>query len=176
MSVGIVCLGWQWVPYRYSRTRPDGGPVAPFPGWLGEWSRQAVADAAALDPALPATVEPDVALVNWYEETARMGLHADREERSEAPVVSFSLGDRAVFRFGNVDGKVRPWADVPLESGDVFVFGGPARRAYHGVTKVLPGSAPPDSPVRSGRLNVTVRQSGLTDGDNGPSARAEGLG
>ncbi|MDT0268374.1 alpha-ketoglutarate-dependent dioxygenase AlkB [Streptomyces sp. DSM 44915] len=163
MSVRQLSLGWHWYPYGYARTAVDGdgAPVKPFPGWLGEWARAAVA-AALPGPPLPA--EPyDVALVNHYAAGARMGMHRDSDERSPAPVVSFSLGDACVFRFGNVGGRGRPWTDVTLGSGDAFVFGGPARLAYHGVPRTVPGSGPPELGL-TGRLNVTVRVSGLADG------------
>jgi len=162
MSVQTVCLGWHWIPYRYSRTAEDvdGAPVKPFPGWLAELGRQAVADAG---PSVAAAdgYRPDVALVNYYDEKAKMGMHADREERSPAPVVSLSLGATCIFRFGNTRSRNRPWTDVELEPGDLFVFGGPARLAYHGVPKTLPGTGRPHIGLDSGRLNITLRESGL---------------
>lgn len=172
MSVEIVCLGWHWYPYRYSRTVDDGDgrPVGPFPDWLGDMSRQAVAAASALDGSVVDGVadssggyRPDAALVNWYRPGARMGMHADREERSLAPVVSLSIGDTCVFRFGNPDGRGRPWTDVLLESGDLFVFGGPSRLAYHGVPRVIPSTAASSLGLTGGRFNVTVRETGLVD-------------
>jgi alkylated DNA repair protein (DNA oxidative demethylase) len=81
-----------------------------------------------------------------------VGALIPRPRAKVAPVVSLSLGDSCVFRFGNAANRGRPWTDVPLESGDLFVFGGPSRLAYHGVPKTLPG----------GRLNITLRESGLT--------------
>jgi alkylated DNA repair protein (DNA oxidative demethylase) len=176
MSVQITCLGWHWYPYRYSRTVDDGdgGPVPPFPEWLGELSRRAVRDARSVDgriagdgpdgpdgPGAPAQKRPDVALVNWYGPGARMGMHADRDERSLSPVVSISLGQTCTFRFGSPAGRGRPWTDVALESGDVFVFGGPSRLAYHGVPGLVPGTGDPDLDLNEGRFNITVRQSGL---------------
>ena len=192
MSVQITCLGWHWYPYRYSRTVDDGDgrPVPGFPGWLGDLGRRAVADAAAVDAGVvgtgvvgtaavgsataPATgYRPDVALVNWYGRGARMGMHVDREEPSPAPVVSLSLGDACIFRFGNAAGRGRPWSDVELESGDLFVFGGPSRRAFHGVPRVIPGTGDPRTGLDGGRFNVTLRESGLADvgtaGGPGPS-------
>ena len=134
MSVRMVGLGWHWYPYRYSRTRDDGdgGRALAFPPWLGDLARHAVEDAVALDPAVaedPAAFEPDVALVNWYGPGAKMGMHADTDEVVTAPVVSLSVGVTGVFRFGSTAGRGRPWVDLPLESGDVVVFGVPARRA-----------------------------------------------
>jgi DNA oxidative demethylase len=160
MSVQTVCLGWHWVPYRYSRTADDvdGAPVKEFPGWLADLGRRAVADAFN-DPE--AAYTPDVALINYYDEQARMGMHVDKDERSLAPVVSLSLGASCVFRFGNTQTRSRPWTDVELESGDLFVFGGPSRLAFHGVPKTLPGTGDPDIGLGAGRLNITLRESGL---------------
>jgi alkylated DNA repair protein (DNA oxidative demethylase) len=164
MSVRTVCLGWHWLPYRYSRTVEDGdgAPVKPFPDWLAELGRRAVA-AAYDDERAGQAYRPDVALVNFYGPDAKMGLHVDREERSPAPVVSLSIGDTCVFRFGNAEGRNRPWTDLELASGDLFVFGGPSRRCYHGVTRTRPGTGDPEIGPRTGRLNITLRESGLTD-------------
>lgn len=163
MSAQTVCLGWHWMPYRYSRTADDvdGAPVKPFPGWLGELGRRAVADAYG-DQQLAASYSPDVALINFYDDQARMGMHADKDECSAAPVISLSLGSACVFRFGNAQTRGRPWHDVPLESGDLFVFGGDARFAYHGVTGTIPGTEQPEIGLPAGRLNITLRESGLT--------------
>jgi len=162
MSVKTVCLGWHWLPYRYSRTADDvdGAPVKPFPGWLGDLGRAALADAWP-DKAEAAGYRPDVALINFYDDQARMGMHADKDERSLAPVVSLSLGAACVFRFGNTRNRNRPWQDIELRSGDLFVFGGESRLAYHGVTRTLPGTWPPDIGLDAGRLNITLRESGL---------------
>ncbi|NJQ16144.1 alpha-ketoglutarate-dependent dioxygenase AlkB [Streptomyces bohaiensis] len=170
MSVRQVGLGLHWYPYAYARTAVDGdgAPVKPFPEWLGEWARAAVRAATEVAAAAggagfgadPAPGEYDVALVNFYPEGARMGMHRDLEERSPAPVVSFSLGDACVFRFGNTESRGRPWRDTELRSGDAFVFGGPARLAYHAVPRTRPGTAPRALGL-TGRVNVTVRVSGL---------------
>ncbi len=168
MSVQTVCLGWHWVPYRYSRTADDtdGAPVKPFPGWLADLGRRALA-AAHQDAEQAAGYRPDVALINFYDESARMGMHADREERSAAPVVSLSLGASCVFRFGNPASRGRPWHDIELESGDLFVFGDESRLAYHGVLTMIPGTNPQDIGLPTGRLNITLRESGLPDGRAG---------
>lgn len=161
MSVRTVCLGWHWYPYTYSRTVDDGdgSPVTPFPDWLGDLGRRALTDAYG-DPGAAHDYRPDIALINSYDATARMGLHQDRDERSLAPVVSLSLGDACVFRFGNTEHRNRPWTDVELRSGDLFVFGGPSRLAFHGVPKTRPGTGP-DIGLAEGRLNITLRVSGM---------------
>ncbi|MFG3284724.1 alpha-ketoglutarate-dependent dioxygenase AlkB family protein [Streptomyces sp. NPDC048111] len=162
MSVQTVCVGWHWQPYRYTRTAGDvnGLPPAPFPDWLGELGRSAVA-AAYGDAAAAERYRPDTALINFYDGAAKMGLHQDKNEKSGAPVVSLSIGDSCVFRFGNPETRGRPYTDVELVSGDLFVFGGPSRFAYHGVPKVLPGTGEPATGLARGRLNITLRDTGL---------------
>ncbi len=162
MSVEVVCLGWHWQPYRYSRTADDtdGAPVTPFPAWLGDLGRRAVA-AAYDDPVAAAAYDPDIALVNHYPDGARMGMHQDKDERTLDPVVSVSVGDDCTFRFGNAATRGRPHTDVTLCSGDLFVFGGPARLAYHGVPRTFPGTGEPATGLDRGRLNLTLRMSGL---------------
>ncbi len=161
MSVRSVSLGWHWLPYRYSRTADDagGGPVAPFPTVLRELGRAAVTAAYGKDAG--SVYEPDAALVNYYDDAAKMGMHQDREERIDAPVVSLSLGTSCIFRFGNTDNRNRPWQDLELSSGDLFVFGGESRFAYHGVLRTLAGTAPAGIGF-DGRLNITLRQTGLS--------------
>ncbi|MCT7356866.1 alpha-ketoglutarate-dependent dioxygenase AlkB [Streptomyces sp. 15-116A] len=160
MTARQVCLGWHWYPYGYARTvvDGDGAPVKPFPGRLGELGRRAVADTLGAQAAEAAAY--DIALVNFYDGDARMGMHRDSDEKADAPVVSLSLGDTCVFRFGNTETRTRPYTDVELRSGDLFVFGGPSRLAYHGVPKVYPGTAPRELGL-TGRLNITLRVGGL---------------
>ncbi|MFC7815742.1 alpha-ketoglutarate-dependent dioxygenase AlkB family protein [Streptomyces sp. NPDC057367] len=167
MTARQVCLGWHWHPYAYARTvvDGDGAPVKPFPARLGELARRAVTEALDIDAlGADAAADPpyDIALINFYDADARMGMHRDADEKSGAPVVSLSLGDTCVFRFGNPGTRNRPWTDVELRSGDLFVFGGPSRLAYHGVPRVHPGTAPPELGL-TGRLNITLRVSGLQD-------------
>lgn len=157
MTARQVCLGRHWYPYGYARTvvDGDGAPVKPFPAWLGDLGRRAVRD------ALGEETDPyDIALINFYDADARMGMHRDSDEKSDAPVVSLSLGDTCVFRFGNTETRTRPYTDVELRSGDLFVFGGPSRLAHHGVPRVHAGTAPPELGL-TGRLNITLRVSGL---------------
>ncbi|MFE1412198.1 alpha-ketoglutarate-dependent dioxygenase AlkB family protein [Streptomyces sp. NPDC058746] len=163
MTARQVCLGLHWYPYGYARTAVDGdgAPVKPMPHWLAGLGREALAAAYGRAPD-PGEVY-DIALVNFYEGDARMGMHRDAEEKSGAPVVSLSLGDSCVFRFGNTASRGRPYRDVELRSGDLFVFGDSSRLAYHGVPKVLPGTGPQGLGL-TGRLNITLRVGGLGPG------------
>ncbi|MEJ7584018.1 MAG: alpha-ketoglutarate-dependent dioxygenase AlkB [Acidimicrobiales bacterium] len=161
MSVQSVCLGWHWQPYRYSRTADDtdGSPVKPLPPGIVDLGRAAVGAAYGPDGPAPAAYEPDAAIVNLYGPGARLGLHQDGEEPSDAPVVTISLGDMHLppGRRGPARG---PFTDVELRSGDLLVFGGANRRIFHGVPKVLPDTAPDWLGLPPGRLSITVRETG----------------
>ncbi|MEP6464468.1 MAG: alpha-ketoglutarate-dependent dioxygenase AlkB [Frankiaceae bacterium] len=161
MSVQTVCLGWHWQPYRYTRAATDvnGRQVLALPGWLAELGRGAVAD--AYGSAAAAAYRPDTALVNFYDTTARLGMHQDKDETVDEPVVSLSIGDTCRFRFGNPDSRGRPYIDIDLVSGDAFVFGRQSRFAYHGVPKIYPDTASPVVGLQSGRINITLRVTGL---------------
>ncbi|GAB7035556.1 alpha-ketoglutarate-dependent dioxygenase AlkB [Streptomyces sp. NPDC021749] len=187
MSVQTVCLGWHWQPYAYTRTADDvnGARVAELPSWLVELGRTAIVAAyrdrdraptaathtypphAATPDTCPPSIRtplsytPDTALINFYDGQAKMGMHQDKDERSDAPVVSLSIGDRCIFRFGNTETRTKPYTDIELSSGDLFVFGGPSRFAYHGVPKVRPGTGDPATGLAGGRLNITLRMTGL---------------
>jgi DNA oxidative demethylase len=108
----------------------------------------------------------DAAIVNLYGPGAKLGLHRDKIEGPEAvasgsPVVTISLGDSCVFRFGNTERPSRPYKDLHLASGDLFVFGGPSRLAYHGVPKIHAGRGNPGLGI-DGRISVTLREVGKT--------------
>ncbi len=95
-------------------------------------------------------------LVNFYSLTAKMGLHQDRDEQDfSAPVVSVSLGDTALFRWGGSTrgGKTQ---SVKLTSGDVLVMGGDARLCFHGIDRVYAGTS--TLLKDGGRINLTMRR------------------
>jgi DNA oxidative demethylase len=99
---------------------------------------------------------PEACLVNFYDGAARMGLHRDMDEVAvDAPVLSVSLGDSAYFRFGSATTKTGTQR-VNLNSGDVLVFGGPARLMYHGIDRILPGTS--TLVPGGGRINLTLRR------------------
>jgi len=157
MHVRMISLGRHWNPltYTYMSTRADhdDAPVQPVPD---EWV--ALASAIAADAGF--SFRPDIALVNWYGPDGRMGLHQDKDEGPESiaagqPVVSISIGDTARFQFGGLRRR-DPVETLLLESGDAFVFGGAARLRYHGVSRIIPDTAPPALGM-SGRFNLTFR-------------------
>lgn len=158
MHVHMLCLGrhWNGKLYRYEPTRTDFDdlPVPPLPDRFRALGRECAA-------AVGMTLDPDLCIINHYDASGRMGLHQDKDETTRSisagvPVVSISLGDTARFLLGGLRRRDAIEA-MPLESGDVFVFGGPARLRYHGVSRVIPGTSPPELAL-SGRLNLTFRQ------------------
>jgi DNA alkylation damage repair protein AlkB len=157
MSVGMLCLGkhWNGLTYKYEDRRSDFDslPVPAIPPRLSD-----IATAAAA--AAGFEMRPDLCIMNYYAGEARLGVHQDKDERPETiaagiPIVSVSLGDAARFVVGGLSRK-DPINPMILRSGDVLVMGGPSRLRYHGVTRILPGTAPEGT--GPGRFNLTFRQ------------------
>jgi alkylated DNA repair protein (DNA oxidative demethylase) len=145
-------LGWvsDKSGYRYQATHPvTGRPWPAIPAsLLALWGAVAPLFLAPVPP-------PSCCLVNLYRDGARMGLHQDRDEAdTSAPVIGVSLGDEALFRIGGTARK-NPTRSVTLASGDVIVFGGPARLAFHGVDRVRAGTS--TLIAGGGRLSLTLR-------------------
>jgi DNA oxidative demethylase len=155
MSVAMTNSGpVGWVSdeqgYRYSSVDPDTG--RPWPEMPASF--QSLAASASAEVGF-ADFQPDACLINRYEPGARMGLHQDKDERDfGAPIVSVSLGLPAVFLFGGNRRSDRP-RRLRLESGDVVVWGGPARLFYHGVAPLAQGTHPLTGPYR---INLTFRR------------------
>lgn len=133
--------------YRYQPTHPvTGEPWPAIPDLLTRlW------EDIAHYPA-----QPEACLINFYRAGSKLGSHVDADEKDAlAPVVSVSLGDDAVFHIGGhkrSDPKIR----IALKSGDVVVLGGMARRAYHGIDRILPGTS--SLVPAGGRINLTLRR------------------
>ncbi len=153
-------------------TSPDGSPSPTNNDWSPRSASGPPAPCRFGPPRCPAATyelddasnyQPDTALVNYYSEGARLGMHQDKDEIINEPVVSLSIGDSCKFRFGNVENRGRPYSDITLCSGDAFVFGHESRFAYHAVPKTYPGTAPSDCDLEHGRINITMRMTGLQD-------------
>lgn len=131
--------------YRYEKHHPNGQTWPPIPNSvLTVWR----------DLAKVAR-EPECCLINYYGKDAHMGLHQDKNEaNSDLPVVSITLGDAGLFRMGT-DQRGGATKTFWLESGDVCVFGGAARLAYHGIDRIRFGSS--KLLRQGGRLNLTLR-------------------
>ncbi len=158
MHVRMLCLGRHWngklYQYEPSRSDFDGLAVPLLPEALREMANEMAASTGM-------TLDADLCIMNFYDASGRMGLHQDKDESDASlaagrPVVSVSLGDAARFLFGGLRRR-DPVETIRLESGDAFVFGGPARLRHHGVSRIVPGSAPSALGV-AGRFNLTFRQ------------------
>lgn len=98
---------------------------------------------------------PDACLINRYEIGAKLSLHQDKDEKDlRAPVVSVSLGLPAIFIFGGLE-RQSPKQKLELEHGDVVVWGGPSRLAYHGILPLKAGLHPL---LGNMRINLTFRK------------------
>jgi alkylated DNA repair protein (DNA oxidative demethylase) len=152
-------LGWvsDQSGYRYQPMHPvTGERWPPMPDIL----LKAWADLGAYRPSAEAC------LVNLYDDRARMGLHQDRDEEDlDAPVVSLSLGNTALFRIGGLE-RGSPTRSIRLNSGDAIVFGGASRLIFHGVGRIIPDSSRlllDQTTTRAllpagGRINLTLRR------------------
>jgi len=157
MSVAMTnCGALGWVTdrsgYRYDAFDPESGERwPPMPAAFLQLAQDAAAHAGF------GGFVPDACLVNRYEAGTRLSLHQDKNERNfNAPIVSVSLGVPAVFLFGGLNRADRALR-VPLEHGDVVVWGGPARMRYHGVMPIKDGFHPL---LGAHRINLTFRKAG----------------
>lgn len=178
LHLRLMCFGAFWDPEtnKYGELRPmDGAKPPPVPPEFLQLVDRAIKDSHSLiaedsrvknvENILP-PVKPDICLVNYYASTGRLGLHQDKDESRESldkgiPIVSFSIGESAEFLYG--DERDAEKADkVILDSGDVLIFGGKSRHIFHGVSKIVPDTAPKtlleETDFRAGRLNLTFRQ------------------
>jgi len=155
MSVAMTnCGDAGWVSdrrgYRYDALDPSAGrPWPAMPTALQDLATRAAAAGGF------AGFTPDSCLINRYEPGSRLSLHQDRNERDfAAPIVSVSLGLSAVFLFGGPARADRA-RRIRLESGDIVVWGGPARLAFHGVAPLAEGDHPLTGRCR---INLTLRK------------------
>ncbi|XP_048504064.1 uncharacterized protein LOC104899719 isoform X2 [Beta vulgaris subsp. vulgaris] len=176
LHLKMMCFGEFWDPETNKYVRPVDRAIPPaIPHEFLQLVDRAIKDSHSLiaeqfradnvEDILP-QVNPDICLVNYYAKTGRLGLHQDKDEGRESlrkgiPIVSFSIGDTAEFLYGDqCDAETAN--KVMLESGDVLIFGGKSRHIFHGVSKIIPDTAPKtlleETNFRSGRLNLTFRQ------------------
>ncbi len=155
MSVAMTnCGSAGWVTdrsgYRYDGTDPVSGKSWPaMPPPFRELAGRAAAEAGF------AGFSPDACLINRYEPGARMSLHQDKDENDfGAPIVSVSLGLPAIFMFGGLQRSDKP-RRFRLEHGDIAVWGGPARLAFHGVAPLADGE---HALMGRQRINLTFRK------------------
>ncbi len=155
MSVKTTSMGdFGWVSslrgYSYSATNPANDQhwplLAPVILQLAAWAAKAAGYAHFV---------PDSCLINVYQPGSKMGLHQDKDEKDfSQPIVSVSLGIPATFLFGGAKRSEKP-IKVPLNHGDVVVWGGASRRFYHGITTIKPDMHPL---IGAQRINLTLRK------------------
>ena len=158
MSVQTVCFGWHWLPYRYTRTADDvDGARVPRSrtGWaISGAARSPTRTATRGRGRVPPRRRADQLL-------RRAGPWACTRTRTSAARAG-RLAEprrRLRFRFGNPETRGQPYTDIELRSGDLFVFGGPPGSR----TTACPaaGTADPATGLAAGRLNLTLRETGL---------------
>jgi alkylated DNA repair protein (DNA oxidative demethylase) len=155
MSVAMTnCGDFGWVTdrtgYRYDASDPEN--AKPWPAMPGPFRK--LAEQAA-DRAGFGGFAPDACLINRYQPGAKMSLHQDRDETDfGSPIVSVSLGLPAIFLFGGLQRSDRP-RRFRLEHGDVVVWGGPARLAFHGIAPLADGE---HALTGRARINLTFRK------------------
>ena len=143
-------LGWvtdKEQGYRYQKNHPVTGKAWPDipPSLQNLWQKLS---------GFPQPAE--ACLINFYAPQARMGMHQDKDEMElKAPVISISLGDSCLFRIGTTE-KQGKTHSIRLNSGDVIMFGGKARLAYHGVDRIYPNTS--TLLKVPGRVNLTLRR------------------
>lgn len=155
MSVAMTnCGAYGWVSdrtgYHYDSCDPlSDRPWPAMPELFASLARDAAAEAQFMD------FVPDACLVNRYSAGTKLSPHQDQDERDfNAPIVSVSLGLPAIFLFGGAR-RQDPQARITLRHGDVVVWGGPARRYYHGVAPLADGDHPLTGHTR---INLTLRK------------------
>lgn len=152
-------LGWVTARTGYRYTAYDPLNDAPWPAMPEAFL--AIAKRAATEAGYP-DFKPDACLINRYNVGARMALHQDKNEQDFShPIVSVSLGLTAVFQMGGFQRKDKA-IKLPLEHGDVVVWGGSARMRYHGILPLKTGMTPPaiTPTLNDCRINLTFRKAG----------------
>jgi DNA oxidative demethylase len=165
MNLRMNCLGHHWsaLTYQYTKMRDlDGREVAPIPDFLQALVRRALVETDYWH-GRGGVPDYDICIVNLYDETVgKLGVHADNSESKDSltrgyPVVSLSIGASCKFTIGGL-ARTDPQEPHVLGSGDLVLFGRSMRLAYHGVTKILKGTTPPELGFKEpGRLNLTFR-------------------
>jgi alkylated DNA repair protein (DNA oxidative demethylase) len=155
MSVAMTNCGERgWITdhtgYRYDPIDPrTEAPWPVMPPVLRDLARRAAEQGGFQNFA------PDACLVNRYEPGTRLSLHQDKDELDySAPIVSVSLGLPATFLFGGMARADKP-RRFRLVHGDVVVWGGPSRLAYHGVAPLAEGE---HALLGRIRINLTFRR------------------
>ncbi|KAJ1272903.1 hypothetical protein BS78_06G238500 [Paspalum vaginatum] len=164
MKLWMMCLGKNWDPTTgfYGPTHPcDGAQVPAIPEAFKIIAQTANSTASEFPQ-----INPDICIINYYNNVGKLGLHQDKDESGRSinqglPIVSISIGDTAEFLFSDARDKDRA-TKVNLESGDILILGGRSRLLFHGISHVKPNTTPTwlkeETGLRPGRVNLTFRQ------------------
>ncbi|MBL1431101.1 MAG: alpha-ketoglutarate-dependent dioxygenase AlkB [Robiginitomaculum sp.] len=175
--VELVRAGIKTAPFYQPRMPKTGQPTSVIMSNFGELGWVSEKSGYRYDPLHPKTAEhwpkipqelldlwgdvtswpqnPQSCLINWYREGSRLGLHIDASEQAkDAPIVSVSLGDQALYRIGGLH-RNDPTRSFKLSSGDVLVLADTARHCYHGVDRIYDGTS--TLIPKGGRINLTLR-------------------
>lgn len=159
MSAQSMVMGEYWAQSWFGESNTLNPQGSTLPSVLLELGARAIREAYGAQAPEAQSFVPTTALINFYSHDARMGMHQDLDETGDDPIASISLGDTCVFRLGNTQTRSRPYQDIELRSGDLFVFGRESRWAFHGVPAIRSGTGDPQLGMRDGgRLNITLRR------------------
>ncbi|XP_076943857.1 DNA N(6)-methyladenine demethylase ALKBH1C-like isoform X3 [Bidens hawaiensis] len=177
LQLKMMCLGKNWDPESrmYTELRPfDNSKPLGIPEKLHDMVEKAIQDSnefirenvgGSNEGKVIPNMSPDICIAKFYTKSGTLGLHQDKDESEKSikkglPVVSFSIGEYAEFIYGETR-AANEAEKVILESGDVLIFGGKSRLIYHGVTCILPDTAPASlieaTNLLPGRLNLTFK-------------------
>ncbi|KEG08002.1 alkylated DNA repair protein [Trypanosoma grayi] len=175
MRWATLGFSYNWTLKSYCKER-----YSPFPQRLRKHIKRIVS-LLSKTPLLkandPLVFEPQTSIVNYYPVGSMLMAHQDvSEELIQQPLISISLGCSCVFLMGTPSRDDAPYA-FWLRSGDVAVFCGPSRTAFHSVPRIM-DDCPPHlctltgdisgdqdegeaywrEQMRHMRLNINVRQ------------------
>ncbi|CAN6472351.1 unnamed protein product [Victoria cruziana] len=118
---------------------------------------------------------PEAAIVNYYGPDDTLGGHVDDMEADwTKPIVSISLGCKAVFLLGG-NHRDHPPIAMFVRTGDVVLMAGAARKCFHGVPRIFTDEDNADVSalvqqfssadefyfkdyIHTSRININVRQ------------------
>lgn len=145
------CGQYAWISdnkgYRYLKNQPNGKPLPPIPQLIESLAIQASKLVNCHD------FKPETCLINYYKNNGKLGLHRDNSEKNlTAPIISFSLGDSAIFLV-EINNKIE---EITLSSGDLLILHDETRLARHGIKRIISNSS--NLLRNGGRLNLTIRQ------------------
>ncbi|XP_071440715.1 nucleic acid dioxygenase ALKBH1 [Hetaerina americana] len=80
----------------------------------------------------------EAAIVNYYHMDSTLSCHTDHSELNlDAPLLSYSFGQSAIFLLGGRSKEEKPLA-IRIDSGDIVIMSGESRHYYHGIPLIMP--------------------------------------